>query len=122
MADEVLVRMRVYRGEGELTPAQVRDAFAELNEALQDPASEASQEAKDLQVTLRDVRLEHEPAAFVVETFVITFVVGPFVAGVAGAAGKAVYDNVIKKAIRRVSDNGVTKAEEIERKDVKDDD
>lgn len=119
MADESLVRLRVYRGKGELTPAQVRDVFTKLNEALKDPASEASQEAKELGLQVRDVQLEHEPSAFVVETFVITFVVGPFVAGVAGKAGKEFYDKVIKKAIGRVSDNGVTKAEEIEQKDDK---
>ena len=122
MADEVLVRMRVYRGNGELSPAQVREVFAKLNTALKDPNSEASKDVKALQVTLRDVQLEPEPQSFVAEAFIIHFVLGPFVASIADAAGKAVWENVIKRAIRRVSDNGVTKAEQIEQKDVKDGD
>ncbi|MGB8405915.1 MAG: hypothetical protein WCE30_17785 [Mycobacterium sp.] len=126
MADEVLVRMRVYRGKGKLAPAQVRDVFAALNTALSNPDSEASKEVEALNVQVRDVRLDYEPAAFVAETFLITFVLGPLVAGAAEAAGKAVfeavYENVIKRAIRSVSDNGVTKAEPIDDEDGKDGD
>lgn len=122
VADEQLVRLRVYRGKGKLTPAQVRAVFAKLNKELNDPSSEASKEVKELGFQVRDLQLEHEPPAFVAEAFIITFVVGPFVAGAAGAAGKLVFDKVIKKGIGRVSDNGVTKAEPISEDDEKHDD
>jgi hypothetical protein len=113
VVDEDRVRLRVYRGKGELTPAQVREVFAELNEELKEPASEASKEVKELGLQVRDLQLDHEPPAFVATTFIITFVVGPFVAGAAGAAGKTVFDKLIKPRIGRVSDNGVTKAEPV---------
>jgi hypothetical protein len=119
VADEDRVRLRVYRGKGKLTPAEVRGVFAKLNEELKDPASEASKEVEELGFQVRDLKLEHEPPAFVAEAFIITFVVGPFVAGAAGAAGKLVFDKVIKPRIGRVSDNGVTKAESIAEEDVK---
>jgi hypothetical protein len=123
VADEVLVRLRVYRGKGELTPAEVRGVLAEINEELKDPASEASKEAEELGLQVQDLRLPHEPPAFVAEAFIITFVVGPFVGGAVGAAGKMFFDKVVKPRIARVSDNGVTKAKPITEDDEdKDDD
>jgi hypothetical protein len=111
MAEET-VRLRVYRGEGKLTPAQVQTVLGAINEELKDPASEASREAKNIGAQVDNLRLPTEASAFVAEAFIIAMAI-KFAGGAAAAGGALFFNKVIKPRFDKVSDGAVKRAEPV---------
>lgn len=67
MTEEISVGLRVYRGNGTLTPAQLRAVLAGINDELADPTSEASRVAEQVGLRIQSLELADEAAAFVAE-------------------------------------------------------